>query len=88
MTRIVIDESLKCRLNELREGVEFCDASGRFVGFFIPSPKTVDDEQVLSPPLSEDELKRRLNEETFSTAQVITHLDGLSCSHSGGPARH
>jgi hypothetical protein len=37
MTRVVIDEALRARLNGLAEQAEFRDESGRLLGHFVPA---------------------------------------------------
>jgi len=36
MARVIIDESLRTKLNGLSAEVEFCDESGRTLGRFLP----------------------------------------------------
>jgi len=36
MTRVIVDESLRSKLNGLDDQVEFCDESGRTMGHFLP----------------------------------------------------
>lgn len=36
MTRIVLDDAFRAKLNGCREKVELCEETGRTVGFFLP----------------------------------------------------
>ena len=36
MAKVIVDESLRSRLNGLDEQVELCDESGRTMGHFLP----------------------------------------------------
>ena len=79
MTRIVIDDVLRDKLIGLMETVELCDASGRVLGRMLPSFNREDYEN-LSPPISEEELKRRLNStpsRTYTTEEGLRHLESL-----------
>ncbi len=65
MTKLLVDETLRGKLNGLNEGIEFCDPSGRTLGRFIPEDQY---RQLLYAwverqcPLSEEELERREEE--------------------------
>jgi hypothetical protein len=37
MSRVMLDESLRAKLNNLHAEVEFCDEAGRTVGYFVPA---------------------------------------------------
>ena len=39
MNRILIDETLLSRLNDLNSQLEFCDETGRTLGYFVPTPE-------------------------------------------------
>ena len=39
MNKILIDEALRSRLNDLSSHLEFCDESGRTLGFSVPAPE-------------------------------------------------
>jgi IS4 transposase len=58
MTRIVIDESTRRKLRDLREPLEVCDDSGRILAYLTPAddPSIYDE---LVSPTSEEELDRR-----------------------------
>jgi hypothetical protein len=78
MTRIIIDANLPNVLPSLTQAVELCDASGRVLGQFIPKFDMSEWEPV-SPDVSDEELDRRaaLNERTYTTAEVLAHLEKL-----------
>jgi len=68
MTRVVLDAALRSKLHNLTQPLEFRDESGRVLGRFMP---------IVEPQLSEEELQRREQEEDFSTAEVLAHLEKL-----------
>ncbi len=37
MTRVIVDEGLRDKLNGCTEEIEFCDESGQHVGHFVPA---------------------------------------------------
>jgi hypothetical protein len=39
MNKILIDETLLSRLNDLNSQLEFCDEAGRTLGYFVPMPE-------------------------------------------------
>jgi hypothetical protein len=40
MNKILIDESLRSKLNDLNSQLEFCDEAGRTLGYFVPMPES------------------------------------------------
>lgn len=78
MTRIVVDDSLLSKLQNLVEPLELCDKSGRVLARVVPSldPAVFDG---LQPKISREELERRKLEKdkTYSTAEVLEHLEKL-----------
>ena len=75
MTRIVVNETLRSLLPDLSRPVEFCDEKGQVLGRFPPeTPVFIGREP---PPLSEEELNRRLAEPTYTTAEVLAYLESL-----------
>jgi hypothetical protein len=76
MTRVVLDESLRSLFCGFSTMLEVCDSSGRVVGRFVPS---VDYEAVerTRPAVSEEELDRRNQSRSFSTAEVLARLQKL-----------
>jgi len=77
MTRIVVNEALRGLLPDLTRPVVFCDEKGNVLGHFLPETEVIvwDREP---PPLSEEEMKRRMAEEpTYTTAEVLAYLESL-----------
>jgi len=63
MVRVTIDSATLAKLHNLDSYLEFCDASGRLIGHFLPATERSIYEGVDSPtPL--EEINRRLREET------------------------
>jgi hypothetical protein len=71
MTQIMIDAQVRSKLMNLSSVLELVDETGRVLGVFTPrTPK--------EPQISEEELNRREHEqESFSTAEVLAHLEKL-----------
>ncbi len=78
MTRVIVDQTLRTRLRDLREPLELCDESGRVVGHVFPAAD-LSDYEPWEPPVAEEELRRReqSNEKRSTTAEVLTHLESL-----------
>lgn len=75
VTRIVMNEALRSLLPDLSGPVEFCDEGGQVIGRFLPEvPFHIGREP---PPLSKEELDRRLAEPTYTTAEVLAYLESL-----------
>ena len=79
MTRVVVDPSFATKLQESREPVDLCDESGRVLGTFVPRPTAADYEAAerARPKLSDEELERRRKGPSFTTAELIKHLESL-----------
>ena len=79
MSKITVDSSLVAKLQESREPVNLCDESGRVLGRFFPEPTAADYEAAerARPKLSEEELQMIESGPTFTTAEVIRHLESL-----------
>ncbi len=63
MTKVIVDQSLRSKLNGLDEQVEFCDESGRTVGHFLPDAlykKLLNSSDQC--PYTEEELRRHMEE--------------------------
>jgi hypothetical protein len=62
MTKVVVDETLKTRLHDLRDHVELCDESGQTVGHYLPAAlyQSLLYAGVGDPPISQEEIERRL----------------------------
>ncbi len=79
MTRIVMDDVLREKLNGLGEILELCDASGKVLARVVPAAPQLTPEDLI-PPIGEEELARRLNSSptrTYTTAEVLRHLESL-----------
>jgi hypothetical protein len=75
MTRLIVDADLPDKLPDLVEPVELCDASGRVFGRYFPQvdPAVFQLEPRITP--EELERRRRSNEQTYTTAEVLAHLE-------------
>ncbi len=78
MSQIILDAAVCGKLNNLTCAVEICDPSGRVLGRFVPL-LDMSEWEPLSPDISDDELERRAksNEDRYTTAQVLAHLEKL-----------
>jgi len=63
MSKVIIDDELRSKLNGLNETIEFCEASGKTVGHFLPHDEYL---QLVyaweKATMSIEELKRRAAE--------------------------
>jgi hypothetical protein len=69
MTTVTLDPSLRGRLPDLSRPFTVCDESGNVVGRYMPAS--------FGPPHSRSEIERRklADEKTYSTSQVLSHLE-------------
>lgn len=78
MTRIVVDDVLLAKLQNLREPLQLCDPTGKVLANVSP---TLDPEEYgpLEPQISREEANRRLSssERRYTTAEVIAYLEQL-----------
>lgn len=78
MTKIVVDDLLRQRLQDFARALELCDDSGRVLARLTP---VYDPNEYgpLDPPISEEELDRRSksNERRYTTDEVLRHLEQL-----------
>jgi hypothetical protein len=75
MVRIVVDPALQSRLEGLQVVAELCDASGRVLGRVVP----VQQEVILEPQISEEEIRRREAEESGRPlADILADLEKLA----------
>jgi hypothetical protein len=78
VTRIVIDEALGSKLQNLTGPVEFCNAAGQLLGRFWPhfDPSQYEG---LEPQISKEEFRRRMQNKgkTYTTAEVLAYLEKL-----------
>ncbi len=62
MTKITFGAEVWAKLNNLRGPVEFCDETGRTLGYFHPVASLREHEQLPALLISDEELQRRLQE--------------------------
>lgn len=79
MTQVVLDDELSSKFFGFSKPLEICDANGRVVGKFIPSVDYAVVERA-RPPLSDEELARRNQSPSYTTAEVLARLKGLEGS--------
>jgi hypothetical protein len=78
MSRIIVDDALRAKLQNFSRPLELCDESGKILGRVFPA-LDLSEYEAWEPPISEDELRRReqSNEKRYTTAEVIAHLEKL-----------
>jgi hypothetical protein len=64
MTKVIVDEALRSKLNGLNEQMELCDESGRKLGHFLPADMYRDLLNAWADTLFTDEELRRAELET------------------------
>lgn len=78
MTRVIVDESLRSKLNGLDEQVEFCDESGRTIGHFLPEALNKKWLYAFDQcPYTEEEMRAHMEEPGGSTLAEIWQRLGL-----------
>jgi hypothetical protein len=77
MTRLIVDPELRAKLGGFQDLVEFCDESGRVVGFFHPSAPSGDSlkQQTISPISDEDIETARRQRIGRPLPQIFADLD-------------
>ncbi|NOZ41168.1 MAG: hypothetical protein GXP24_13220 [Planctomycetes bacterium] len=81
MIRITIDDEQKKKLLDAEGIVELCDTSGRLLGKILPeNPSPLEGWEPITPPISEEELQRRINskEPGITTEEFKARLRELS----------
>ncbi len=77
MSKLIVDAAILDKLKDLEDPVEVCDEAGQVVGHFFPKldPK----KYKLEPQISKEEIERRRksNQKTYTTAEVIAYLEKL-----------
>jgi len=74
MMKITVDDTLRTKLHNFDSRLEFCDESGRVLGYFMPAVDRAVYEGVQSPT-SEQELRRRSQQGGGrSLAEILEHL--------------
>ena len=71
MTKMIIEESLRKKLSQVEEEVEFCDESGKLLGIFYPFGKPFSLPPGMECPISEEELEKRRQEPGGRTLKEI-----------------
>ncbi len=78
MTKIIVDPSLRTKLDNLTQPVELCDESGRVLGRFLPTfdPSMYEG---LDPQISKEELQRRkqFKGKSYTTEEILAYLKKL-----------
>lgn len=81
MTRVTLDADLRNKLLNLSRPLELCDETGRVLARLLPE---FDPSQYegLEPQITEEELRHRREHKgkTYTTAEVLAHLESLRCS--------
>jgi hypothetical protein len=76
MTRLVVPDTLRARLEDCTESVRLCDESGHVLGYFLPAEiydRTLYDG--VEPPISDEEFRRRASEPGGRTlAEILADL--------------
>lgn len=84
MSKVVLDDELRAKLNGATGVVEVTDEAGNVVGSYVPRGQVTDEEydrvmSILLPPLSREELdearKEMLEHGGVSTAEVIASME-------------
>ena len=77
-TRLTLDAELRHKLFDLTRPLELCDEQGLVPATVLPSQDPSLDE-FLTPEIREEEFERRLRSKgrTYSTAEVLAHLESL-----------
>jgi hypothetical protein len=76
MTRIIVDPQTRNKLLNLAEPLDLCDESGKLLGVFTPLSELEAAERA-RPPISDEELAKRLDEPDYSTEEVLAYLQKL-----------
>jgi len=77
MTRLIVDSELRAKLGGFQDLVEFCDETGRVVGFFHPSRPIGDErEQQTTSPISDKDIETARRQRTGRPlADILADLD-------------
>jgi hypothetical protein len=76
MTRVVVDASLQVKLPQVDSSFEFCDESGRTLGYYVPAPERLGSlYDWARAEFTEEEIERARREPRGrSTAEVLARL--------------
>ena len=72
MERIVLPNDKLAELHNLDHYLQLCDETGRVLGYFTPAS-----DEPLESPLSEAELRRRIEEPRLTTQDVLEQWERL-----------
>ncbi len=77
MSRLIVDPELCAKLGDFQDLVEFCDESGRVVGFFHPTAPMGDacKQQIISPISDKDIETARGQRTGRPLPQIFADLD-------------
>ncbi len=78
MNKIILDPTVLTSLGNLDHYAELWDQSGRILGYFTPAADRDLYATAEIPPIDEEELRRLEKEPTYTTAEVLEHLEKLS----------
>jgi hypothetical protein len=74
MTKLTVDSELRAKLGGFQDLVEFCDETGRVVGFFHPVAPT--SQGRTSSPISDEEIEAARQQRTGRPlADILADLD-------------
>ena len=77
MVKILVESTIRSRLNGLDSELEFCDESGRTLGYFMPRPKSDRDYEWAKGEFTDEELEQARHElGGRTTAEVLARLGG------------
>ena len=76
MTRVVLDASLRITFRDFAVPLELCDEGGQVVGTFVPKVDYAAVDRA-RPPLTDEELDRRNQSPSYTTAEVLARLETL-----------
>jgi hypothetical protein len=77
MTKIIVDETLRSKLQGLAEPLELCDESGQVLARVFPI-MDLSQYEPWEPPISEEELQQReQSTEWYTTDEVLAYLKSL-----------
>jgi hypothetical protein len=77
MTKLTVDPELRAKLGDFQDLVEFCDESGRVVGFFHPAAPSRDalNQRIISP-ISDEEIEAARGQRTGrQLPEILADLD-------------
>lgn len=78
MTRIILDEAMRAKLQNLKEPLELCDESGRALARVLPIIDLTGYD-LTEPPISEEELQRiERSDKWYTTNEVLERLSRMS----------